>query len=212
VVQENEFAALNDGKIGNKEKLLVPPVHNSPSSDEQLVGSLSGVADIMFRWQSPDVSLVLTYSIQVSKLPQFSSADSMVLDRQGLTSPSFPIGGLLPGTYYWRVKATSTSGQTSNWSAYWKFTVIRRESTKSIGARDWAVESLGGPIYRISGKTQPGATVRSQGKSTFALGDGAFLLQVSAPGTQTTVEISDDRGNRSSFVLALPGGKVLRQF
>jgi hypothetical protein len=212
VVKENEFAALSNGKIGTKEKLLGAPIHNSPSSDEQLVGSLSGVADVMFRWQNPDVTLALTYSMQISKLPQFSSADAILVDKQGLTSPSLPVGGLLPGTYYWRVKATSSSGQSSNWSAYWKFTVIKRENSKTIGARDWAVEALGGTLYRISGKTQPGATVRSNGKSTFALGDGGFLLQISAPGAQATVDVSDDRGNRSSFVIALPSGRVIRQF
>lgn len=212
VVKENEFAALNDGRLGTREKLLVPPIHNSPSSDQQLVGSMSGVTDVMFRWQSPDVNLALTYSIQVSKLPQFSPPDAILVDKQGLISPSLAVGGLFPGTYYWRVKALSSSGQSSNWSAYWKFTVIKRESSNAIGARDWNVESLGGPIYRISGKTQPGATVRSQGKSTFALGDGSFLLQISAPGNQTTVEISDERGNRSSFVIGLSSGNVIKQF
>lgn len=211
VVRENEFAALSNGKIATKEKLLGPPIHNTPSSDEQLVGSLSGVADIVFRWQSPDVNLALTYSLQVAKLPTFA-ADSIVIERQFLNNPSFTLGGLLPGTYYWRVRATSTSGQTSNWSSHWKFTVIKRENNRSIGARDWQVEFLGGRIYRISGKTQPGATVRSQGKSTFALSDGAFLLQISAPSPQTIVEISDEYGNRSSFVLSLNDGKVIRQF
>ncbi|MBK7705730.1 MAG: FecR domain-containing protein [Acidobacteria bacterium] len=212
VVRENEFAALNEGKIATKEKLLGPPIHNSPSSDEQLVGSLSGIADVMMRWQSPDVNLALSYSIQISKLPQFASPDAIIVDKQGLTSPSLAVGGLLPGTYYWRVKASSSSGQSSNWSAYWKFTVIKRENSKAIGVRDWNVESLGGTIYRVSGKTQPGATVRSQGKSVFALGDGAFLLQISAPGAQVTVEVSDDRGNRSSFVIGLPSGKLIKQF
>lgn len=212
VVKENEFAALNEGKIAAKEKLLGPPIHNSPSSDEQMIGSMSGVADVMFRWQSPDVNLALSYSIQISKLPQFASPEAILVDKQGLTSPSLPVSGLFPGTYYWRVKANSASGQSSNWSAYWKFTVIKRESSKAIGARDWNVESLGGTLYRISAKTQPGATVRTQGKSAFALGDGAFLLQISVPGSQATVEISDDRGNRSSFVIAFPSGKVIRQF
>ncbi len=212
VVRENEFAALTDGRIGTKEKLLGPPVHNSPSSDQQFVAALNGAADVTFRWQSPDVNLSLVYAIQISKLPQFSSPDAIVVDKQGLTNPTLLVGGLLPGNYYWRVKAVSTSGQASNWSAYWKFTVIKRENSKAIAVRDWNVESLGGTIYRVSAKTQPGATVRSQGKSTFALGDGAFLLQISAPGNQTIVEVSDDRGNRSSYVLALPGGSVIRQY
>ncbi len=211
VIKENEFAALNDGKIGNKEKLIAPPIHNSPSSNEQIVGSLSGATDIVFRWQSPDVNSALTYTLQVAKLPSFAP-DYMVIDRQSLTSPTFTLGGLLPGTYYWRAQASSGSGQTSNWSEQWKFTVVKRENSQAIGAGSWQIESLGGRIYRISGKTQSGATVRVQGNQTFATGDGSFLVQISSPSAQTTVEISDEKGNRSSFVLNLSNGKVIRQF
>lgn len=211
VVKENEYAALDSGKIANKEKLIAPPVHNSPSSNEQLMGSASGAADIVFRWQSPDVNSALTYSLQVAKLPSFA-ADSMVIERQTLTSPNFSLGGLLPGAYYWRVQASASSGQTSTWSEHWKFTVVKREGSTSIGASGWQVENLGGRIYRISGKTQSGATVRAQGKQTFATGDGSFLLQISSPSAQITVEVSDERGNRSSFVLNLSNGKIVKQF
>jgi hypothetical protein len=211
VVKENEYAALDGGRLANKEKLIAPPVHNSPSSNEQIMGSLSGAADIVFRWQSPDVTSALSYSLQVAKLPSFA-ADSMVIERQGLMTPSFTLGGLLPGTYYWRVLAGSNSGQASNWSEQWKFTIVKREGSTSIAAVNWQVESLGGTVYRLSGKTQPGATVRAQGKQTFATGDGSFLLQITSPSPQTTVEISDDRGNRSSFVLNLTTSRVVRQF
>ena len=211
VVKENEYAALDSGKLAGKEKLIAPPVHNSPSSNEQLAGSLSGAADIVFRWQSPDVTSALTYNLQLAKLPSFAT-DSMVIERQGLTSPNFTLGGLLPGTYYWRVLANATSGQSSNWSEHWKFTVVKREGVTAIAASGWQVESLGGNVYRISAKTQSGATVRAQGKQTFATGDGSFLLQISSPSTQTTVEISDERGNRSSFVLNLTNNRIVRQF
>lgn len=211
LVKENEYAALDNGKLANKEKLIAPPVHNSPSSNEQIVGSTSGAADIIFRWQSPDVTSAILYNFQVSRLPSFAP-DSMVIERTSLTSPSFPLGGLLPGTYYWRVQASSNSGQTSNWSEYWKFSVIKREGSSSIAVRDWQVENIGGTLYRISGKTQSGATVRALGKQTFALGDGSFLLQGNSPSAQTTIEISDERGNRSSFVLNLKAGKIVRQF
>jgi FecR protein len=211
VVRENEFAALDNGKIANKEKLIAPPIHNSPSSSEQVVGSLSGATNIVFRWQSPDVNSALNYTLQVAKLNSFAE-DSMMLERQNLISPNFTLDGLLPGTYYWRVLANSNSGQKSNWSEPWKFTIVKREGSNSIGATSWQVEDLGGRIYRISGKTQSGATVRAQGKSTFATGDGSFLLQIISPSAQTTVEVSDDRGNRSTYILSLSTGKVLKQF
>lgn len=211
VLKENEYAALNEGRIANKEKLIAPPIHNSPSSNEQMVSTMAGTADLVFRWQSPDVSTALTYHLQVSRLPSFAP-DAMIVERPGLNTPSMAYGGFLPGNYYWRVRASAASGQTSNWSEYWKFTVVKREGAQAISAGGWQVDSLGGGLYRISGKTQPGATVRASAKQTFATGDGSFLLQINSATAQTTVEISDDKGNRSSFVLSLANGRVLRQF
>ncbi len=211
LVRENEFAALDEGKIANKEKLITPPVHNTPSSNEQIVSGAGGTADLVFRWQSPDVNTALTYHLQVSRLPSFAP-DAMIVERVGLNSPNMAYGGFQPGAYYWRVRASAASGQTSNWSEYWKFTIVKRERIQAISAGGWQVDSLGGNLYRISGKTQSGATVRAASKQTFATGDGSFLLQISSNSAQTTVEISDERGNRSSFVLSLANGRVVRQF
>lgn len=211
VVRENEYAALDSGRLANREKLIAPPIHNSPSSSEQIVSSASGAADIVFRWQSPDVSSALSYSLQIARLPSFSP-DSIVTERQGLTSATFTLGGVVPGAYYWRVAALSQSGQNSSWSEHWKFTVIKREASSAINVSAWKVDDLGGKIYRVTGKTQAGATVRSQGKQTFAAADGSFLLQIISPSAQTTVEVSDERGNRSSFVLNLAQSRVVRQY
>jgi hypothetical protein len=157
------------------------------------------------------VTLALTYSLQVARLPSFA-ADSIVIEKSGLTSPSFTLGGVLPGPYYWRVQANSASGQASNWSEQWKFTVLKREGSTAIQVNGWQVEDLGGRVYRLSGRTQPGATVRAQGKQTFAAADGAFMLQIISTSPQTTVEVSDERGNRSSFVINLAQGRVVKQF
>ena len=65
---------------------------------------------------------------------------------------------------------------------------------------------MGGNVYRICGKTQPGATVRSAGRETFAAADGSFVLQISTAAAETKVEISDDKGNRGGFVISLKNG------
>jgi hypothetical protein len=54
--------------------------------------------------------------------------------------------------------------------------------------------------------------VRSQGRETFAGGDGSFRLQVSATSSVAAVEIGDDRGNRTGFVLSLKTGAVSRRY
>ena len=73
------------------------------------------------------------------------------------------------------------------------------------------VEPLGGNVYLISGKTQPGATVRISGREVFASADGSFRLQVSANSSTVTVEINDDRGNRSRYGLNLSSARAVRQ-
>src|SRR4028119_1153508 len=104
----------------------------------------------------------------------------MRAERDVLGKPNFTLATMPPGTYYWRTRARAASGQESNWSEPWKFTVIKREIGQTIEASDWRVESIGGDIYLIGGKTQPGMVVRAQGRETFAAGDGSFNLQISA--------------------------------
>jgi len=117
-----------------------------------------------------------------------------------------------PGTYYWRVKSTARSGQTSEWNPHFKFTVVRRGSSPAIDVSDWGVDPVGGNVYIISGRTLPGLLVKSQNNQIFAGSDGSFRLQISSPLSEVAVELSDDRGNRAGFVLSLRNSRVLRRF
>jgi hypothetical protein len=50
------------------------------------------------------------------------------------------------------------------------------------------------------------------GRTTFAGPDGTFKLQIATPSAETSIEIGDDRGNRSGFVLSMRTGKVTGRF
>jgi hypothetical protein len=128
-----------------------------------------------------------------------------------LTNQIFTLANLAPGTYYWRLRAAAASGQTSEWGEPWKFTIIKQAASETLTASDWLVEKVGGNIYLVSGKTQPGATVRIAGRDVFAAADGSFRLQVSASSANITVEISDERGNRSRYGLNLNSVIATRQ-
>lgn len=206
LITENEFAAVSNGKLSSKEKLLDAPKHNSPENSAQ-IGSGAG---INFRWQNgSETSQISKYYLQVSRSPVFAS-DGIIVDRDSLTSLGFPLASVAPGTYYWRLRATAVSGQTSGWSEPWKFTVLKNETGARIAASGWKTESVGGSIYLISGKTQPGAIVRSQGREVFASGDGAFKLQISAPSANVTVEIRDEKGDSTNYSLSLKTGNAVR--
>jgi hypothetical protein len=135
-----------------------------------------------------------------------------MVDRSSLTSREFRLNGLTGGTYYWRVRSTARSGQSTNWNDPWKISVIRSAGNIEIEAADWGIERVGGNIYIVKGKTAPGMVVRSQGRTAFAGPDGTFRLQISAAASETKVEIGDDKGNRSGFVLSLRTGNLLGRY
>ncbi len=88
---------------------------------------------------------------------------------------------------------------------------MRGSANQGINVTDWNVEKLGGRIYRVGGKTQSGAIVRIVGREVFAASDGAFLIQINSPSDQATVEVSDERGNKSSYSITLSSGKVIQK-
>ena len=211
VIQENEFAALNNGKIASKEKLLKPPKLIAPAPSEQIAVTARGAADASFRWQDADGATAAKYHLQVSSSP-FFVADAMIVERDALGGQGFSFGNLAPGNYYWRVRATAGSGQTSEWSEPLRFTVVKNSGGSRLSAGNWKVEPVGGSVYIISGATQAGANVRCAGRETFAAADGSFRLQISSSNGEATVEINDERGNRKSYVISLRNAAVLRQY
>ncbi len=205
-VGESEFATVNNGKITSKEKLLDAPKPVAPTNSEQI----SAANDVSFRWQKPEANSAVSYHFQISKSP-FFVADAIIIERDALTNQIFTLANLAPGVYYWRLRAAAASGQTSDWGEPWKFTVVKSPESEFLVVSEWQVETVGGNIYLVSGRTQPGATVRIAGREIFAAADGSFRLQVSANSATVTVEISDERGNRSRYGLNLNTARATRQ-
>lgn len=209
-ISENEFASVSGGKLSARERLMAPPRPTQPGNSAQIVDQGGGVS-VAFNWQDAEGNPGANYYLQVSRSPTFAS-DAIMVDRSGMTAREFRLAGLTPGNYYWRVKATGRSGQTTNWNDAWKFMVVRAGERIAIDASDWRVERVGGNVYLLSGRTQPGMAVRAAGRDTFAGADGTFRLQISSPSVETAVEIGDDRGNRGGFIISLRNGAVLRRY
>ena len=210
VIRENEFASVSGGKITAREKLLAPPTPLSPSNSAQITDTGRG-ANVTFTWQDVEGVPASTYYLQVSRSPTFAS-DSIMVDRSGMTVRDYRLAGLTPGIYYWRLRSTARSGQTTNWNDPWKFLVIRAADNSGIEAVEWKAERIGGLVYLISGRTRPGMSVRSRGREVFAGPDGSFRLQITSPSIETAVEIGDDQGNRSGYIISLKNGTVLRRY
>jgi hypothetical protein len=210
-IGENQYAAVNGNKLSERQRLLAPPRLASPDNSAQIVDSSGRGVTVNFAWQDPEGNPAASFHLQIAKSPYFAS-DAIMVDRGDLQAHEFRLAGVLPGTYYWRLKATARSGQTTNWNDQWKFMVVRPGESVAIDAAEWRVEAIGGNIYIISGRTQPGMSVSAQGRSVYAGPDGAFRLQIASPSLETAVEISDERGGRSGFILSLRNGSVLRRY
>lgn len=209
-IKEDEFAAFRGGRLSEREKLLTPPQLVSPDNSAQIVDTGGGVT-VTFAWRDADGNPASNYHLQVSRSPRFSS-DAFIIDRGALQSREFRLNQLMPGTYYWRLRSTGRSGQTTDWNEQWKFTVVQGSSGSPIDASEFQVENVGGRIYLVSGKTRPGMVVRCQGREVFSGPDGSFKMQISSPSISAAVEISDDRGSRSGYVISLRNGAVLRRY
>ena len=208
VIKEDEFVSINGGKISSKERLLKAPVLKEPSPSKQITARGTG-ANVPFNWGSPEGHKDAVYELQLAQSPFFVSG-KMVDETSSVKSNNLSIRNLEPGTYFWRVRASIASGQTSDWSEPSKFSIIKKTGSSGLEASDWEVEEVGGAVYIIRGITQSGATVRALQRETFAKSDGSFKIQVSSRTSSVTVGISDEKGNRSLYIISLKTGKVIR--
>jgi hypothetical protein len=209
-ITEGEFASVNNGKLSARERLMGLPRHLAPDNSAQIVDAGNG-ASVLFSWQDAEGNPASNYHLQVSRSATFAS-DAIMVDRSGLGAREFRLASLSPGSYYWRLKSTGRSGQTTSWNDPWKFTIVRAGSAAAIDASEWSVERVGGNVYLLSGRTRPGVTIKCQGRETNSAADGSFKMQISSPSIETAVEINDDRGNRSGFIISLRNGSVLRRY
>jgi hypothetical protein len=144
----------------------------------------------------------------VASSPFFVTA-GRVIERDQLATTEFNVTDLRPGVYFWRVRATASSGQTSEWSEPLKFIVAQtNKGGSSIEVTDWAVEYIGGNIYIVRGRTQPGTTMHIAGRESLAASDGTFQLQITvADGArEVEAEARDPEGNKSRYNLSLVQG------
>jgi hypothetical protein len=117
----------------------------------------------------------------------------------------FSASDLRPGVYYWRVRATAASGQTSDWSEPHKFSIAPRGTGQRVEVTDLNAQLVGGNIYLVRGRASPGTSLRSMGRETHANADGSFQLQITVPDglREIMLEAQDHEGNRNQYKVTL---------
>jgi len=204
-LRAGEYVALNQqGAIRSRERLLAIPAPQSPRDLERITagaanGGGGGATNVSLRWQRPASGAPDHYRVEVATSPFFVPA-GRVIERDQLDATELTAGDLRPGVYYWRVRAVAASGQLSDWSEPQKFSIeVGGKSGELVSVADVAFEYVAGNVYLARGRTQPGNTVRINGRETIAAADGGFQVQITVPGNarDVAIEATDSHGNES---------------
>jgi hypothetical protein len=204
-IRGGEYVSVNNsGRLSPAQKLLDVPQPAQPHDLEKVFIGGNGAANVALKWQRPQSGTPAYYRVEVATSP-FFVADGKVIERDQLVATEFGATDLRPGVYFWRVRATASSGQASDWSDPLKFIVLTRGTGSQVAIANLTAELLGGSIYLVRGKAEPGTTVRVAGRETIAAPDGSFQLQVTAASTarELTVEAQDPQGNSSQYKISL---------
>ena len=205
-IRGGEYVSVNNsGRLSPAQKLLDVPQPAKPRDLEEVFVGSNGAASVDLRWQRPQSGTPSYYRVEVATSPFFVT-DGKVIERDQLVATEFGASDLRPGVYFWRVRATAASGQASDWSDPLKFIVKTKGTGSQVSVANLSSELLGGNIYIIRGKADPGTTIRVSGRETIASGDGSFQIQVTAVGAQElALEARDSQGNSSQYKVALSG-------
>jgi len=204
-IREGEYVSVNNsGRLSPAQKLLDVPQPAKPQDLEKVFVGANGAASVALKWQRPQSGTPAYYRVEVATSP-FFVADGKVIERDQLVATEFGASDLRPGVYFWRVRATAASGQASDWSDPLKFMVTTRGTGSQVALSNLTAELLGGSIYLVRGKADPGTTIRVAGRETIASPDGTFQVQVTASAAtrDLVVEGQDSQGNSSQYKVSL---------
>ena len=205
-LKAGEYVSVNQsGTLSKPQKLLEVPQPLQPRDLEKIPAGSSGSAAVPLRWQKPQLGTPAYYRVEVATSPFFVS-EGKVIERDQLVVTQFIASDLRPGAYFWRIRATAPSGQTSEWTEPLKFIVATEGmSLAVVPVSNLSAVHLGGDVYLIRGTTSSGTTVLISGREAVATTDGRFQVQIIAPpGTQEVlIQASDLQGNRSQYRVTL---------
>ena len=200
-----EYIAVNpQGTLSPPQKLLDIPQPSSPHDLEKFFVEGNGSASISLKWVRPQSGTVGFYKVEVATSPFFVDGGK-VIERDQLGSTEFTASDLRSGVYFWRVRAMASSGQASDWSEPKKFIIATRGTGSRVPVSNLVAELLGGQIYLIRGRAEPGTTIRAGERAAIVPAEGSFQLQITAaPGTaDITIDAEDSRGNVTPYRLVL---------
>ena len=213
-VRNGEYLSINQsGTLARRERLLDVPPPVAPRNLERVQAGTTGAANVSLRWQRPESGTPAHYRVEVATSPFFVAA-GRVIERDQLIATEFNASDLRPGDYFWRVRATASSGQTSDWCEPQKFIVSPQGTNERVAVSDVSFDFIGGNVYILRGRAPRGTTIRILGRETLSAADGSFQIQISIPAGARDVllEAQDPQGNSEQYRIPFStGGATARQ-
>lgn len=196
VSAEGKALALNISRSGGIEisDLISPPEPLQPRADQviQLEDPIS--AEIGFEWKGGSEKETI---FEISSKPIFH--EGTILAQKVVSGNNLKIKGLLPSTYYWRIRANGSKDKCY-WSTANKFKIIQKIKAPKIERAiklDVSPTLLGDGVI-LRGKTNPGVHVSVNDIEIPTNPDGSFnkIVIFSDLGNQVVVvRAFDDQGN-----------------
>jgi FecR protein len=202
-----QYVSVNpSGTMSSPQKLLEVPQPSEPRDLQKFFAGQNGAAMVALKWQRPQSGTAAYYRVEVATSP-FFVPNGKVIERDQLIANEFDATDLRPGVYFWRIRATDTSGQVSDWSEAQKFMVAPNGTGSQVQLSNISAELLAGNIYLVRGRAEPGTTVRIADRQMIVPTDRTFQLQITASSDarEITLEAEDPQGNRSFYRVSLRG-------
>src|SRR6266850_2559286 len=145
-----DYVSVNQsGTISKPEHLLDVPQPLQPRDLEKILAGGNGSATVALRWQKPQSGVPSYYRLELATSPFFVPA-GRVMERDQLVVTQFNASDLRPGSYFWRIRATASSGQTSDWSEPLKFIVTTQGANlTAVPVSNLSAVYLGGNVFII---------------------------------------------------------------
>lgn len=208
-VKGGEYVSVNpSGTLAARQRLLDVPAPAEPKDLQRVFVGQNESANVNLKWQRPQSGTATFYRVEVATSP-FFVPEGKVIERDQLVANEFKASDLRPGVYFWKVRATAASGQTSDWSDAQKFVVAVKGTGSQVAVANLSAELLGGNIYLVRGRAEPGTTVRFADKEMIVPTEKTFQLQITAPANahEITLEAEDPQGNSSQYKVPLRGSR-----
>ncbi len=176
-----------------REKMLPVPTLNAPENQRTLKVAAGRPAQVSFAWSG--IPQARNYRIEVATSAYFG--DTVVATRDQLGSTNAVFDNLQPGSYYWRVRANSEKEGAGQFSEPFKFSLVSNTAGQTLNISVTRQTSLGGDVYKIEGRSEPGARVRVGETPARVSADGSFtaLVTVTNGRREVLIEAEDQDGN-----------------